>query len=378
MKYAIFFLSFLLCFQFSIADITQTTKKRIAELEEEIESIQNTLQEINKDKKVQEKIEKELERKIYNIRCIIKSLNKQKFSSEYELKEVNANINKSKKDISENKILLNNIIKNLNILYVNSIYLNQNCISRGWAEPRRIRNSSISNLKMCSNLILTNLCNLNQDYLVRKNISLKKEENIQSIKNRIRSNQENYNYALSTKESKQAELNLLVSLQDDYKNQMKSLKEGITSLEDFLEQIEAEKHGREYSFKFEKGIIWPVRGNIIQGFGVIRPNDSKTTIESKGIYIQAEVGAPVKSIASGIVAFSGWFENKGNLVIIDHQNGFYSLYGYNYRLAVNKGQRVEQGRIIAYSGHNLFLDEDCLYFELRKAGKAVNPLDYLR
>jgi len=368
MKYVIFFLSFLLCFQFSLADITQTTKERIAELEQEIESIQNALQEINKDKKAQVEITKELERKIYNLRCIIESLNEQKISKEHELKEVNAIINKSKKDISENKILLNNIIKNLNILYVNSIYLNQN----------RIRNSSISNLKMCSNLILTNLCNLNQDYLVRKNISLKKEKNIQNIKNRIGSNQENYNYTLSKKESKQAELNLLVSLENDYKNQMKSLKEGITSLEDFLEQIEAEKHGREYSFKFEKGIIWPICGNIIQEFGIIRPNNSKTTIESKGIYIQAEIGTPVKSIASGIVAFSNWFENKGNLVIIDHQNGFYSLYGYNYRLAVNKGQRVEQGQIIAYSGHNLFLDEDCLYFELRKAGKAVDPLDYLR
>ena len=368
MKFAIFFLSFLLCFQFSLADITQTTKERIAELEQEIESAQKALQKLKKDKKTQVEIIKEWERKIYNLKYIIDNLNDQKISKEHELKDIITQINKSKKDISENKILLNNIIKNLNILYINSTYLNQNCI----------RNSSISNLKICSDLILTNLCSLNQDYLVRKNISLKKEKNIQNIKNRIRSNQRNYNYALSKKESKQEELNLLVSLEDDYQNQIKSLKEGITSLEDFLLQIEAEKHGREYSFKFEKGIIWPVSGNIIQKFGIIKPNNSETTIESKGIYIQAEVGTPVKSIASGIVAFSNWFENKGNLVIIDHQNGFYSLYGHNYRLVVNKGQKVEQGQIIAYSGHNLFLDEDCLYFELRKAGKAVNPLDYLK
>ena len=368
MKFAIFFLCFLLCFQFSIADITQTTKKRISELEQEIESTQKVLQELKKDKNTQEVIINELERNIYNLKKIIKNLSKQKISNEQELEEIIAHIHQGENNISENQVLLNNIIKNLIHLYVNSIYQNPNCI----------RNSYINNLQICSNSILTNLDSLYNNYLTQKNISLEKEQNIQNLQHKMRFNQQNCNYVASRKKSEQDELDLLFNLEKDYQNQIDTIKDGITSLENFLQQIKAEKHGREYSFKFEQDIIWPVTGTIIQEFGLIKPTNSKTTIESKGICIQAKVGTPIKCIASGIVAFSGWFESKGNLVIIDHQNGFYSLYGYNERLVVNKGQRIKQGQVIAYSGSNVIIDENCLYFELRKAGKAVDPLDYLK
>lgn len=368
MKFIRICMCFLFFFQFSQADITQTTKERISELAKEIESTQQVLQELKKDKNAQEQITKELKRKIYNLQSIIQNLYKQKISKKHELEEVIAQINQNETNITENQTLLNNLISYLAQLYANSIYQNHNCI----------RNSYINNLQICSNSILTNLDSLYNNYLTQKNISLKKELNIQNLQDKMNYNQQNYNYTISRKKSEQDELNFLVSLERDYQNQINSMKEGITSLENFLNQIEAEKYGREYSFKFEEDIIWPVTGTVIQEFGIIKLNNSKITIESKGIYIQVKVGTQIKSIASGIVAFSGWFENKGNLVIIDHQNGFYSLYGYNDRLVVNKGQRIEQGQVIAYSGSNVIIDENCLYFELRKAGKAVNPLDYLK
>ena len=368
MKFIRICMCLLFFFQFSYADISQTTKERIAELEQEIESTKQVLQELKKDKNTHKTIIKKLEKNITTFKNIIKNLNEHKISNEQELEEILADINQCDNNISENQVLLNKLINNLIHLYVKSIYQNHNSV----------RNSYINELQICSNSILVNLDSLYFDYLKKIDISKEKEQDIQTIQNNMKYNQQNFNYAASQKKDEQDELNLLDNLEKDYQNQINSMKDGITSLEDFLEQIEAERHGREYSFKFAQDIIWPLTGTVIQEFGIIKPNNSKTTIENKGICIQTKIGSPVKSIASGIVAFSGWFENKGNLVIIDHQNGFFSLYGYNEKLIVNKSQRVEQGHIIAYSGSNLIIGENCLYFELRKAGKAVDPLDYLR
>jgi septal ring factor EnvC (AmiA/AmiB activator) len=122
---------------------------------------------------------------------------------------------------------------------------------------------------------------------------------------------------------------------------------------------------------------WPVEGTIIYNFGrVVNPNN--TTTRWNGIGIAATEGAPVRSVASGIVVVAEPFGTYGLTVIVQHGGGDYSVYGSLSKLAVKKGDVVSKGEIIGYVGTS---DPDLpphLHFEIRPQGRAVDPLDWLR
>ncbi|MBT3169725.1 MAG: peptidoglycan DD-metalloendopeptidase family protein [Candidatus Cloacimonetes bacterium] len=135
-------------------------------------------------------------------------------------------------------------------------------------------------------------------------------------------------------------------------------------------------HDYTYKFSTEK-LIWPVEGDVIRDFGEQKCGDYKVTLNNDGIDIFTDEGAEVKVVADGVVAFAGLYGGAGKLVIIDHQNGFYSLYSHNSKLLVSKGDGVQMSQIIAHSGQTGSTEKPCLHFELRKRGTPVNPMDYL-
>ncbi|HEY9515538.1 MAG TPA: peptidoglycan DD-metalloendopeptidase family protein [Gemmatimonadaceae bacterium] len=123
-------------------------------------------------------------------------------------------------------------------------------------------------------------------------------------------------------------------------------------------------------------LAWPVTGSLIYSFGrVVNPNN--TTVRWNGIGIKATTGTPVRSVASGKVLVAEPFGTYGLTVIVQHIGGDYSVYGSLSRLATEKGSVVSKGEVIGYVGSS---DPDLgphLHFELRPAGHAVDPLDYL-
>jgi len=121
-----------------------------------------------------------------------------------------------------------------------------------------------------------------------------------------------------------------------------------------------------------EGFIWPVRGKIITFFG-----KTKSKI-SKGIVIQAPRGADIRATQSGKVIFSGNYGPFGHTVILQHPDGFSSVYAHNQENLVKVGQWVKQGQVIATVGMTGHVNHPCLEFEIRKKSKAIDPLIYLR
>ncbi|NLZ35445.1 MAG: M23 family metallopeptidase, partial [Clostridiales bacterium] len=80
---------------------------------------------------------------------------------------------------------------------------------------------------------------------------------------------------------------------------------------------------------------------------------------------------------SGVVAYSGWMSDFGNVVIIDHGGGVQTLYAHNSQLLVSNGQAVSQGEVIAYVGSTGMSTGPHIHFEIRINGQAVNPWNYL-
>ncbi|RFF26833.1 MULTISPECIES: murein hydrolase activator EnvC [unclassified Wenzhouxiangella] len=117
----------------------------------------------------------------------------------------------------------------------------------------------------------------------------------------------------------------------------------------------------------------PVAGRVLEAFGDQRSEE----LQWSGWLIEAETGDEVKSIAHGRVAYAEWLRGYGLLMIIDHGDEFMSLYAHNEALMLDVGDWVAPGDVIALAGRSGGVDEPAVYFELRKAGRPVDPAGWI-
>lgn len=122
------------------------------------------------------------------------------------------------------------------------------------------------------------------------------------------------------------------------------------------------------------GLGWPVSGNLLARYGGKLP-DGRT---SAGVLIGAAVGAPVTAVADGTVVFSEWMTGYGLILIVDHGNGYMSLYAHNDSLLRDAGDKVKRGDAVARVGSSGGHGTPALYFELRRNGQPVDPSSWLQ
>lgn len=122
-------------------------------------------------------------------------------------------------------------------------------------------------------------------------------------------------------------------------------------------------------------LAWPVSGNLIGDYGRSRGQGS---MRWNGVVLGADSGAQVRAVYHGRVAFSDWLPGLGLLMIVDHGDGYLSLYGYNEVLLKESGDWVETGEVVAQVGDTGGRQEPALYFELRHDGKPIDPHQWMR
>lgn len=166
--------------------------------------------------------------------------------------------------------------------------------------------------------------------------------------------------------------------QKKLQDQISKLRNDAAQLEALIARLTSKTDSEEpSSYKFSaRTIAWPLRGKIIRSYGQ-ETRSYGTSVVNNGIDIAAKEWTNVVAADKGKVVFSGSYGGQGKLVIIDHENGFFTVYAYNNELTVSKGATVKKGQVIAKSGMTGSASEPSLHFELRKDGKAVNPLSYL-
>jgi septal ring factor EnvC (AmiA/AmiB activator) len=121
-------------------------------------------------------------------------------------------------------------------------------------------------------------------------------------------------------------------------------------------------------------LVLPVKGSISNKFGSPRP---ESNVLWKGLFVRAAAKQSVKSIAAGRVVFADWLRGFGNLLIIDHGNGYMSLYGNNETIFKQVGDTLRGGDTIASVGNSGGNEESGLYFELRHEGIPFDPLKWI-
>lgn len=174
--------------------------------------------------------------------------------------------------------------------------------------------------------------------------------------------------------------NLLAELSKKIKNQestLSSLESSRGRIENLLKSLGElladipTSPSENQPFIAQKGSLpWPVKGRFMNRFG---QNKNYGDLKWNGILIKAALGTPVRVISHGRVVFSDWLQGFGFITIIDHGDGYMSLYGQNESLFKQTGDWVQAGEVIAAAGDSGGQPVSGVYFEIRSRGKPVNP-----
>ncbi|HTU67254.1 MAG TPA: peptidoglycan DD-metalloendopeptidase family protein [Steroidobacteraceae bacterium] len=158
-------------------------------------------------------------------------------------------------------------------------------------------------------------------------------------------------------------------------SQKGGLEKLVRELRKALERIDRFPTDSKDAFAKLRGkLAWPANGRLAASFGQVRAGGVKWD----GVLVSAEQGAPVRAVYHGRVVYADWLSGLGLLVIVDHGDGYLSLYGHNERLYKEVGERVTAGDTIASVGDSGGRSTPALYFEIRKAGRPVDPRPWFK
>ena len=122
---------------------------------------------------------------------------------------------------------------------------------------------------------------------------------------------------------------------------------------------------------------WPADGKVVSFFGRQKHPTFNTYVQRKGIEIRTTEGSLIHAVMTGGVVYADWLKGYGLVIILDHANGFFSLYAHASKLLAKVGERVAEGQPIGETGDTGMIGENTLYFELREGAEPVDPLHWL-
>ncbi len=201
-----------------------------------------------------------------------------------------------------------------------------------------------------------------------------------SIKNLQQQRHRELESLKAARAERQKTINLLTKKIDSGRGQVAQLKSEEARLLKLIEDLEKIMQdfpvGSRSSFAKLKGeLAWPTRGVLLADFGQSRGGSS---MKWDGVLIGAKRGAPVRAVARGRVAYADWLPGQGLLVVLEHGENYFSLYGRNDTVTAKPGDWVEAGDTIATVGDSGGQSQVALYFGLRKKGTAVNPRKWFK
>jgi septal ring factor EnvC (AmiA/AmiB activator) len=123
---------------------------------------------------------------------------------------------------------------------------------------------------------------------------------------------------------------------------------------------------------------WPVRGQVSAPFGKYKHPEFAAEIFRNGIDIDAPVGEDIRAVEKGTVVYADRFSGYGRMVIVDHGERYYTIYGHLSEIIKKTGDEVRRGEVLGRVGDSDSLAGSNLYFEIRKDGRSVDPLPWFR
>jgi murein hydrolase activator len=208
-------------------------------------------------------------------------------------------------------------------------------------------------------------------------VSLKKE----LTKNKVKVKAEEESLA-QKKKHKEALLASVKKEEASYARMLKELKDASQKILDIIRESEKAEKEEPFSTKNFSGLKgklpWPVEGKIAIHYGSQKDPQFNTPIFRSGTYIQSTADSLAKAVHSGKVVFAEWFKGYGQLVIVNHGDGYHTLYGSLSEIFTKVGDIIKGKQAIGRVGNSGIVNSPGLYFELRYKGKPLDPLQWLK
>nr|WP_024592512.1 peptidoglycan DD-metalloendopeptidase family protein [Pseudoalteromonas sp. TB13] len=182
---------------------------------------------------------------------------------------------------------------------------------------------------------------------------------------------------LNAQSERQANLKNLQAQLNSTKSSINYLKENQQTLVATIEELEKEKTQKIELLGLNKNkgkLDWPSKGKLEHTFGQRKHGG----IDWKGVLIGAKEGTNINSVHNGQVVFADWLKGYGWVIVVDHGEGFMSLYGHAQTLLRDVGDMVREGETLALVGQSGGQASSGLYFEIRHKGRAVNPVKWCK
>ena len=181
---------------------------------------------------------------------------------------------------------------------------------------------------------------------------------------------------------------LLASLRTEKETRnraLKELEEAAVRLQKMIDEIARRSAIKPRDVPSGRGLDamrgrleWPVKGQVIAGFGKTKHREFATEVFRNGLDIEAPMGAEIKAVEKGKVVFADRFSGYGKMLIIDHGERYYTVYAHLSEYLKKTGDTVERGEPVAAVGDSDSLAGAKLYFEMRKDGKSIDPTPWFR
>ncbi len=186
---------------------------------------------------------------------------------------------------------------------------------------------------------------------------------------------------LGAREQQQRVVSRLRNVETGTATELAALEEKARRLQRLVDALSRQQRGEITTLDIRSvqgALAWPVQGTVIESFGRQRNPKFATFTVNNGLKIEAVPGAQVRAVFQGTVLFSQWFKGYGNLIILDHGNRVFTLYGNLKAPAVVAGDKVVTGQPIAGVGESEDANSGHLYFEVRQDNKPEDPQKWLR
>ncbi|ABG87711.1 murein hydrolase activator EnvC family protein [Clostridium perfringens] len=323
-----------------------------------------------------------------------------------QINDIQINMDKKKKEEKEKEIILSGRIRSAYKSNLSNQFLYIMLESKNVGDFI----SNVSSIKYVvdrDNKLIDDIKKV-QDELKSEESQLKsQEEELSSKKTKLENEKKEYdnlvsqyqsqlNELNSLEEQKQAEINSLSEKERAVLDEINSYEEDNANLKDYINNLINEKKSvklnsdnnsttstsnnevsSEQKSNSSSGFMRPAPGGVTDPFGPrVHPVTGKRSVHT-GADLGAAYGTPILASKSGTVVEAGWNTAYGNMVIIDHGDGTSTLYGHSSRLAVQAGQHVSQGQVIAYVGSTGYSTGPHLHFGIMINGQWVNPMNYI-
>jgi murein DD-endopeptidase MepM/ murein hydrolase activator NlpD len=188
----------------------------------------------------------------------------------------------------------------------------------------------------------------------------------------VEENQERREQLSEQINAKRAALDAIVRERAAAEHAVKELEEDSAELEALIQRLQG---GAGLRARWSlAAIAWPLRGSITSRFGFRRHPIFRLRQFHTGVDIAAARGSPVRAAFGGMVLYAGWFGGYGKLIVIDHGDGYSTLYGHLSAIDVAVGDQITRGQVVGRVGSTGYSTGPHLHFEIRHLGKPINPL----